>query len=66
MPDYNIYFEIFGHKKKMTVTAHDKTAAEKQLKDKVTTLYLTIIRSDEVKPEDDEMLKRMMGMFGIT
>jgi hypothetical protein len=65
MPDYNIYFEIFGHKKKMTVTAHDETAAKEMLKNKVTTLYLNIIRLEQVKPEDDEMVSRLKNLFNI-
>jgi hypothetical protein len=65
MPDYNIFFEIFGHKKKMTVTAHDETAAKEMLKNKVTTLYFTIIRLEQVKPEDDEMVSRLKNLFNI-
>ena len=65
MPDYNIYFEIFGHKKKMTVTAHDETAAKEMLKNKVTTLYLTIIRLEQVQDADDEMVNRMRNLFNI-
>jgi hypothetical protein len=65
MPDYNIYFEIFGHKKKMTVTAHDETAAKEMLKNKVTTLYLTIIRSEQVQDDDDEMVSRLKNLFNI-
>jgi hypothetical protein len=65
MPDYNIYFEIFGHKKKMTITAHDEPTAKEMLKNKVSTLYMTIIRSDEVKQDDDGMVKRMMDLFGM-
>ena len=65
MPDFKIYFEIFGHKHRMAVTAHDETAAKEVLKNKVLTLYLTIIRLEKMQNDDDEMVTRLQNLFNI-
>jgi hypothetical protein len=60
MKKFEIFFEIYGKKLKTTIEANSEEKAKEIVKNKIRFDKIT-----ELKSNDDDIVDRMMGMFGM-